>query len=137
MASLELLLSGLALMSLLWAIKPRSPRPLRDYLAVQLGTLVGLTTARLLYSRASYPYRIAYGIATIAILLASWRLVRYAGAEIVELATCLLFSLLTFGMAMTAMPTRVTVDTWTMLATAALTSWLGRPPPPPRPPPPY
>jgi hypothetical protein len=82
---LELWLSGLTALSLLWALAAKAPATLRIYLGVQLGTFLGLVGVGLFYTRQSDPYRVAYGIATLAVTYASWRLVRAVGAEIVAL----------------------------------------------------
>jgi hypothetical protein len=119
------LLTGLASISLLWAITAKGPRALRSYLAVQLGTLLALLPMRLLYTRQSNEYRLGYAIATLAIVAASYAVTRAAGAEIDDLLWSAIFGLFITGLAATALPGHPTLDSWTMLVTGLLVFSLG------------
>lgn len=100
------------------------PTTLRIYLAVQLGTFLGLGTIGLLYSRQSEPYRVAYVIATLAISYASWRLIRAAGADLPALILSTMSALLACTMTLSAI-INWTYDNLSLLVAGTLTIFFG------------
>lgn len=117
--------SLLLITAILWAMTAsKNPRPVRRYFLVQLIATVCSEAVLHIYGWDSNPYRIAYCGATLAILWASWEVVRATGPTGPIIALAASQGVLAFALALLGTAGR-TVDTWILMVAGSLVMALG------------
>lgn len=106
------------------ALSAKSPKTVKQYLAIQLGTLLGLELTGRWLGFTSEFYRVAYCIATAAVSVAAWRIVRSAGAEFGILIQAGCSALFACMLAITVMQ-RFTSDDCVNLIAGTVTLFMG------------